>query len=127
MRFACILGAGGSYSDLCVVQQPPAPPAGEDWNLLPRPLQLQLHLLNCLDMLTKQWAAAGLPVSADHVLLEQQLLPRSVLLQRLQAGRRLEHLEVLHKALDWQRHVALKVRLAVRVTQLAVLLPDCVI
>lgn len=92
------------------MQQDPAP-TNEDISLLPQALQLQLVLLDCIDMLTRQSAATSLPAAAaaDNVLLQQLLLPRALLLHRLQNCNKSTQTALLNKALDWQRHVALQV------------------
>lgn len=101
--------AGAQQDEGCKMQQTPAQLALAVMTALPHPLQLQLHLLECLNIITAQPAAAALPLSASNVLLEQLLVPKSMLLQRLGADTQGVFEEVVHKALDRQRYLALQV------------------
>ena len=91
-----------------VLQETPTKLSLAEMAALPQPLQLQLHLLECLYSITEQ-PLAILPLSASNILLEQLLMPKSDVLQRLGADAQGIFEEVLHKALDRQRYVALQV------------------
>lgn len=94
---------------------------------LPHCLQLQLHLLECMELLVEQLpAGSGLSLPVRNLLLQQLLLPRSILLlQQQQPPTQAVDPEVMQAALDRQRHLAIKVSRS-HLADLAHTTADCV-